>query len=74
MDPQAVPGCTGKRAFGKFCQARTAADRMRRQHEDGCKVEAYRCRHCGMFHVGQKFDLRGSPARSIRQRDARRLR
>jgi hypothetical protein len=48
-------GCTGKREFGTFCQAKRAAKRMNRAHEAG-HLEAYACRHCHRFHVGEARD------------------
>lgn len=46
-------GCTGKQAFKSHDQAAPVAQRMRRKHETGCQVEAYHCKHCGDWHIGQ---------------------
>lgn len=53
--PLHVVGCTGKKAFATFCQAKRAAKRMNRVHDDG-HLEAYACRHCHRFHVGEARD------------------
>lgn len=45
-------GCTGKRPFARFCQDDAAAKRRRRK-DGGAHVEAYHCRHCDAFHVGE---------------------
>jgi hypothetical protein len=63
-DPRLVRGCTGKTAFATWAQADERARRMRQNHEDGCYVEPYRCKHCGRFHVGQRFDGARAPART----------
>lgn len=56
-------GCTGKRSFDRFSLADKAA--KRRNREDGdAHVEAYHCRVCNQFHVGED--------RSYGLRDARR--
>jgi len=44
-------GCTGKKQFDKFSQADKAA--KRRNRSDNAHLEAYHCRHCGSFHVGE---------------------
>jgi rubrerythrin len=46
------PGCNGKRVYATMTIARRMAKRVRQQH-DGAKVEGYRCRACGHFHVGE---------------------
>lgn len=43
-------GCSGKRQYATFVEARRLAVRVRRQKEDA--VEAYHCRHCHHFHLG----------------------
>lgn len=48
-------GCTGKRQFSRFGQAARAAKR-RRRHDGGAHVEAYHCRHCNAFHIGEARD------------------
>lgn len=45
-------GCTGKRAFARFSQATHVAKRRNRK-DGGAHVEAYHCRHCDQFHVGE---------------------
>lgn len=45
-------GCTGKRHFSRFAQAAKAAKRRRRM-DGGAHVEAYHCRHCDGFHIGE---------------------
>jgi len=47
-----IAGCTGKRSFERFHQAAVAAKRRRRM-DGGAHVEAYHCRHCNQFHVGE---------------------
>lgn len=44
-------GCGGKRVYESFLLAAKMAKRTRRQKE--CKVEAYSCRVCHRFHVGE---------------------
>ena len=48
-------GCTGKRQFARFGQAARAAKRRRRM-DGGAHVEAYHCRHCNAFHIGEARD------------------
>jgi site-specific recombinase XerC len=48
-------GCTGKRAFARFCQAARAAKR-RNRNDGGAHVEPYHCRHCHGFHIGEARD------------------
>jgi hypothetical protein len=45
-------GCTGKAVFIRFDQAERAATRRNRK-DGGAHVEAYHCRHCHRFHVGE---------------------
>ena len=45
-------GCTGKKQFLRFTQADQAAKRRRRL-DNGAHVEAYHCKHCNSFHVGE---------------------
>lgn len=45
-------GCTGKKHFNRFNKASTVAQRMNRRG-NGAHVEAYHCRHCHGFHVGE---------------------
>ena len=56
-------GCTGKREFGTFTQAKRGAVRLNRR-DQGAHVEAYHCKFCHRFHVGE--------ARSYGRDDARR--
>ncbi len=46
-----ITGCTGKKAFDAFKRADGVARRMNRR-DGGAHLSAYRCRHCGLFHVG----------------------
>lgn len=46
-------GCTGKRTFLHFGQAKKAAVKLRREYDDA-HVEAYHCEQCGGFHVGER--------------------
>jgi hypothetical protein len=46
------PGCTGKKHFAKFGQAATVAKR-RNRCDGGAHLEAYHCRFCNGFHVGE---------------------
>lgn len=50
-------GCTGKRQFARFGQAARAAKRRRRM-DGGAHVEAYHCRHCNAFHIGENRNYR----------------
>lgn len=50
--PFHVTGCTGKKHFTRFALARAAAKRSNR-HDHGRHLEAYHCRHCNGFHVGE---------------------
>lgn len=45
-------GCTGKSAFDQFAQAAHAAKRRNRQSSDA-HLEAYHCKHCNHYHVGE---------------------
>lgn len=47
-----VTGCTGKKRFTRFGTADQAAVRMRR-NDDDAHVEAYHCKHCNGFHLGE---------------------
>lgn len=62
MTQRIQAGCTGKRSFTQFTLADQAATRRNRK-DGGAHVEAYHCRHCNSFHVGE--------ARSHGRRDAR---
>lgn len=55
-------GCTGKKAFPLFDLAAKAAKR-RRSHDGGAHVEAYHCRVCRQFHVGERRDYGQKDAR-----------
>ena len=57
------PGCTGKKAFTSHGQAAHRAKRMRQDHEGSCFVEAYHCRFCGQFHIGQARDREARKAK-----------
>lgn len=46
-------GCTGKLRYAAFCDARNVARFIRRQDE-AARVQAYHCRHCHGFHVGEQ--------------------
>jgi hypothetical protein len=50
-----VVGCTGKKRFISFRTASRAAKRLR-QRDDEAHTEAYHCRHCAGFHVGEARD------------------
>ena len=43
-------GCDGKIVFTTWTRANQTAQKMRRKKEE--RIEAYRCRGCGKFHVG----------------------
>jgi hypothetical protein len=45
-------GCSGKRCYESAPVAQKLAKRTRQQHE--CRVEAYRCHHCHLWHIGEK--------------------
>lgn len=47
-----TPGCSGKRSYFDQATAKRMAKRTRRQHE--CKVAEYKCRHCHLWHVGER--------------------
>lgn len=47
-----VVGCTGKKRFVRFGTADRAATRMRR-NDDESHCEAYHCKHCNGFHLGE---------------------
>ena len=51
-DPAHKIGCTGKSAFSTFARADFRAKRLR-QNRDTAHVEAYHCRHCHQFHIGE---------------------
>jgi hypothetical protein len=63
-----VTGCTGKRRFICFGHARRAA--KRRNRHDQSHLEAYHCRHCGGFHVGESRRYGFEDERKARRRDA----
>lgn len=48
--PAIAESCQGKKKFG-FNQAHSVAKSMRRRFEGECP-NAYRCSHCGWWHVG----------------------
>lgn len=47
-----LAGCVGKTPISSWEEADRAATKMRRKH--GIAFTVYRCRHCGMFHVGEE--------------------
>lgn len=49
------PGCTGKREFGTFTQAKRGAVRLNRR-DQGAHVEPYHCKFCHRSHVGEARD------------------
>lgn len=53
-------GCTGKRSYATFAQAKQGAQRRNRRDGDAF-LEPYKCRHCHEYHVGRN-----------REREARR--
>lgn len=57
-----IPGCTGKLQIDTFKRASDRAAKMRKR-DGGAHVEAYLCRHCHKFHVGE--------ARSYGRKDKR---
>lgn len=46
--PSGVCQTTGKRSYG----TRKVAKRTLRRVHQGARMQAYRCGHCGFFHVG----------------------
>lgn len=48
---QPTAGCTGKHGFPRRALAQKAADRLNGRHIEG-HASVYRCRSCGLFHVG----------------------
>lgn len=56
-------GCSGKVKFATYKQADRSAKVMRQNHERGCHVEAYHCKHCQHFHVGEPRDYGRKDAR-----------
>lgn len=44
--------CVGKEPFSSFVLANAVAIRPRTQRKD--KMEAYRCPHCGFWHIGHR--------------------
>lgn len=61
-------GCTGKKQFVSFIDARRAAKR-RNQNTDGARLEPYHCPRCGFCHVGEARDA-GHRDRRKEMRDA----
>lgn len=55
-------GCGGKRIYESFKVAETLAKRQRRSRD--CTVEAYRCRTCRHYHIGETKDRQGLPRMS----------
>ena len=47
-----TPGCSGKRSYTDKATAERMAQRTRRQKE--CRVSEYRCKHCHLWHVGER--------------------
>jgi hypothetical protein len=58
-----IAGCSGKKHFTRFTLANKAAARRNRR-DGGAHLEAYHCRNCNGFHVGE--------SRAYKQRDRRR--
>lgn len=42
--------CVGKKTFKTFTQARRVSVQLNRRKDE--RAEAYRCKFCGLFHVG----------------------
>ena len=59
-------GCTGKASFTTFARADLRAKRMR-QRKESAHVEAYHCRHCHRFHIGEAPRYRPSSARKVKK-------
>ena len=43
--------CNGKRQFGDFPAARSAAQHCARN--TGARMQPYRCKHCRWWHIGE---------------------
>lgn len=54
VDPAAALTCarTGKALMTKSCAKSTAKRMAKRGHS--LRLEAYRCQHCGKWHVGNR--------------------
>lgn len=50
MTDTIIRGCTGKSAFRSMRRAQRQAKRMRRKYDE--PLEAYFCKHCGQYHIG----------------------
>jgi len=69
----ALVSCSGKHRFDNQRLARDVAKRSNRQRKQG--VSAYRCGHCGGWHIGTHIGTHGSQhhARRRRPRDINHL-
>lgn len=47
-------GCVGKRSFETAALARAVNKRRRKARTERRGQEAYKCRHCGMWHIGTR--------------------
>lgn len=47
-------GCAGKERFTTFALAERVAHLSATRHS-GLKIQAYRCRDCGAYHVGSSI-------------------
>lgn len=44
--------CSDKMAFDSLKQAKSSA--VVAEHQHGTKLKAYKCRHCGLWHLASK--------------------
>lgn len=51
MGAGTLAGCAGKASFRCWAEAHRAAERIQRRQPNH-PMNAYRCVHCGHFHVG----------------------
>lgn len=56
--------CVGKDPFDSYGQAVTIAEKTKR-NKTRANISAYRCEHCGKFHIGSSFVFK-SPKKGVR--------
>lgn len=52
-------GCQGKQRHDTKDQARTHLERLIRNGAARQRLEVYKCKHCGAYHVGHRLGSNG---------------
>lgn len=55
---------TGKRSYRDRAEAHQALNAVRRRHKNRTERTAYRCRHCGDWHLASSTPQTKKPERS----------